>query len=113
MYVFNLESAWEKLATKTLICSWEKLWLTLLQAYKNKRESDFDKQLNKDKQSELNNLREAIAENPVDGLDHLTKANVNSWLVEGKKEQHQMMTEDEIISGVLDHLKEERLVRQK
>ncbi|KAK9727758.1 hypothetical protein QE152_g19053 [Popillia japonica] len=80
--------------------------LLLLQAY-NKRECDSDKQLNNFKETELNNLREAIAEKLVDGPDHLTTAVVNSWLPGDEKEQHEVLTEDEIISYVLDNSDED------
>lgn len=99
------------LATKTLVCSCEKLWapLTLLQAFKNERENGSDKQLNNGKSIELNNLREAIAEKLVDGPDHLTTADVNSWLAGDEEEQHQIMTEDEIVSEVLDNSDEDEV----
>uniref|UniRef100_A0A1B6ELN4 DDE-1 domain-containing protein n=1 Tax=Cuerna arida TaxID=1464854 RepID=A0A1B6ELN4_9HEMI len=98
--VFNLASAWEKVTPKTIVCSWKKLWpsLTLLKAYE-KEKGDCDGHKNKD--VELNDLREAIIENLVDDPDNLT-TDVDNWLAGEEEEQSQIMTDDEIIADVLD-----------
>lgn len=100
--VFNLANAWKKLSTKTIVCSWKKLWptLSLLQAYEKQKKVDPEQQ-NKD--TELNDLREAIIEQLVDDPNDVTATDIDAWLTGEEEEQYQIMTDDEIVADILDN----------
>lgn len=96
--VFNLARAWENLATKTIVCSWGKLWpsLNLLEVYKKNSKTDSTLQTGRD--DELNSLQEAISEELVSVCEDLTADDVTNWLDGDDEERYQVMTDDEIIA---------------
>ncbi|XP_054277972.1 jerky protein homolog-like [Macrosteles quadrilineatus] len=76
----------------------DRLWpsLDLLEDYR--RQSNPQTTVTTD--AELNDLREAIAEQLVDDPEDLTSADVTAWLDGADDEQCQIMTDDEIIENV-------------